>query len=171
MSMRASGVLSAAAGLVLLTACASPRAIGQGDVTGLSRMAPYASAANSADGVFARAVEARAVDLLGESHDGGEPAYLVQVGVALTPPEVAISSAAGTLDDQAWRSPAERRPWWRPCAGRSPARTVTLAVIDARSGKTVAWASVRLRPDGGKGAEPAVVADRLVAALRPSAKG
>jgi hypothetical protein len=169
--MRASGVLSAGASLVLMTACASPQAMGQGDVTGLSGMAPYVSAANSADGAFARAVETRAVDILGESRAGGEPAYLVQVGVALTPPEVAVSSAAETLDDQAWRSPAERRPWWRPWAGRGPARTVTLAVVDAQSGKTVAWASVRVRSDGGKGGAPAAVADRLVAALRPSTKG
>lgn len=163
--MHARGILSAGACLILLTACASPRALGQGDVTGLKGLAPYASAADGADTAFAKAVQARAIEALGGS-GGGQPAYLVQVGVATAPSHVGVSSAAGSLDDKAWRSPAERQPWWRPWQPKGPARTVTLAVLEASSGKTVAWSSIRVR----KG-EPAAVADLLVAALKPSSKG
>jgi hypothetical protein len=164
MTMRARGFLLAGACLILLAACASPRAVGQGDVTGLKGLAPYASSADGADATFAKAVQARAIDALGGT-GGGKPAYLVLVGVAVAPLSVGVSSAAGTLDDKAWRSAAERRAWWRPWQGKGPARTVTLAVVEAGTGKTVAWSSIRVR----KG-EPAAVADLLVAALRPSAK-
>jgi hypothetical protein len=167
--MRARGFLLAGACLGLLTACASPRAVGQGDVTGLKGLAPYGSSVDGADAVFAKAVQARAIDTLG-GNGGGKPAYLVQVGVAVAPPTVGVSSAAGTLDDKAWRSAAERRPWWRPWQGKGPVRTVTLAVVEAGTGKTVAWSSIRVRPSRGKGGEPAAVADLLVAALRPSNK-
>ncbi|RRN62437.1 hypothetical protein [Caulobacter sp. 602-1] len=163
--MRASGFLLAGVCLTLLGACASPRAVGQGDVTGLKGLAPYSSSADGADAAFAKAVQARAIDALGGS-GGGKPAYLVQVGVAVAPLSVGVSSAAGPLDDKAWRSPAEDRPWWRPWRGKGPARTVTLAVVEAGTGKTVAWSSIRVRKD-----EPAAVADLLVAALRPSTKG
>lgn len=162
--MRVRGFLLAGACLALLAACASPRAVGQGDVTGLKGVAPYASAADGVDAAFAKAVQARAIDALG-GNGGGKPAYLVQVGVAMAPSSVGVSSAAGTLDDKAWRSAAERRAWWRPWQGKGPARTVTLAVVEAGTGKTVAWSSIRVR----KG-EPAAVADLLVAALRPSTK-
>lgn len=165
MTMRASGFLLAGTCLTLLAACASPRAVGQGDVTGLKGMAAYASAADGADATFAKAVQARAIDALGGS-GGGKPAYLVQVGVAVAPSLVGVSSAAGTLDAKAWRSPAEREAWWRPWRGKGPARTVTLAVVEAGTGKTVAWSSIRVR----KG-QPAAVADLLVAALKPTAKG
>lgn len=168
--MRVRGVLLAGACLILLTGCASPRAMGQGDVSGLKGMAPYASAADGADAAFAKAVQARAVETLGGS-GGGKPAYLVQVGVATAPSGVGVSSAAGALDDKAWRSPAERRPWWRPWQAKGAARTVTLAVVEASSGKTVAWSSIRVRPSHGKGGEPKAVADLLVAALKPSSKG
>ena len=163
--MRTSGFLLAGACLAMLGACASPRAVGQGDVTGLKGMAAYASAADGADATFAKAVQARAIDALGGS-GGGKPAYLVQVGVAVAPSGVGVSSAAGTLDEKAWRSAAERRPWWRPWQADGPTRTVTLAVVEASSGKTVAWSSLRVRKE-----EPAAVADRLVAAVRPSTKG
>lgn len=163
--MHARGVLSAGVCLILLSACASPKAVGQGDVTGLKGMAPYASAADGGDAAFAKAVQARAIDTLGGA-GGGKPAYLVQVGVAMAPSDVGVSSAAGILDDKAWRSPAERQPWWRPWQAKGPARTVTLAVVEASSGKTVAWSSIRVR----KG-EPTAVADLLVAALKPSSKG
>jgi hypothetical protein len=58
-----------------------------------------------------------------------------------------------------------RKHWWR-VASKGPVRTVTLAVLDAGTGKTVAWSSIRVR----KG-EPAAVADLLVAALQDAAKG
>ena len=169
MTMRAS-VLLAGACLALLTACASPRAVGQGDVTGLTGMAAYASAADGADAAFAKAVQARAIDALGGAGTGGKPAYLVQVGVAVAPSSVGVSSAAGVLDDRAWRSPAEQEAWWRPWRGKGPARTVTLAVIETGTGKTVAWSSIRVRPSRGKGSEPTAVADLLVAALKPAPK-
>jgi len=161
--MRARGFLLAGACLALLSACASPRAVGQGDVTGLKGMAAYASAADGADAAFAKAVQARAIDALGGAGATGKPAYLIQVGVAVAPSTVGVSSASGTLDAKTWRSPAQREVWWRPWRGKGPARTVTLAVVEARTGKTVAWSSIRVR----KG-EPGAVADLLVAALRPS---
>jgi len=170
--MRARGFLLVGACLTLLYACASPRAVGQGDVTGLKGLAPYASSVDGVDAAFAKAVQARAIDALGGGKDsGGKPAYLVQVGVAMAPSHVGVSSAAGTLDDKAWRSPAERQAWWRPWQGKGPARTVTLAVVEAGTGKTVAWSSIRVRPSRGKGGQPAAVADLLVAALRPAPKG
>jgi len=165
MIMRASGVLLAGACLALLTACATPRAIGQGDATGLKGLAAYASSADGADAAFAKAVQTRAIDSLGGA-TSGKPAYLVQVGVAVAPSHVGVSSAAGTLDDKAWRSPAERQAWWRPWQSKGPARTVTLAVLEAGTGKTVAWSSIRVRKE-----EPTAVADLLVAALKPASKG
>ncbi len=149
----------------MLSACASPRAVGQGDVSVLhGALAPYASQADGADGAFAKAIQARAVDRLSAAAGKGQgkPAYLVQVGVATSPSNVGVSSAAGTLDAKAWRSqPPKSRPWSR----KGPVRTVTLAVVDAATGKTVAWSSIRLR----KG-EPTAVADQLVQALRTPAR-
>ena len=165
--MRARTLALAVAGLLTLDACAAPRAVGQGDVAGLkgAAVAAYASQADGEDSAFAKAVQARAVSQLrGEA--GGlaadAPAYLVQVGVAVAPNAVGVSSAAGTLEANAWRSQAERRPWWKVWGADAPARTVTLAVLDAKTGKTLAWSSMRVR----KG-EPAVVADQLVQALQP----
>ena len=63
-TMRASGFLLAGVCLTLLGACASPRAVGQGDVTGLKGLAPYSSSADGADAAFAKAVQARAIDVL-----------------------------------------------------------------------------------------------------------
>jgi len=163
--MRARGFLLGGACLTLLAACASPRAVGQGDVTGLKGLAPYASPADGADPVFAKAVQARAIEALGGRGDG-KPSYLVQVGVAMAPPALGVSSAAGTLDDKAWRSAAERPSWRRPWQGEEPTRVVTLAVVETSTGKTVAWSSIRVRKD-----EATVVADRLIAALRPSVRG
>jgi len=162
--MRARTLALAAAGLLTLSACAAPRAVGQGDVTGVkgAAVAAYASQADGEDAAFAKAVQTQAITRLGGAV-GGAPSYLVQVGVAVAPSAVGVSSAAGTLDANAWRSQAEVRPWWKPWASKAPARTVTLAVLDAKTGKTLAWSSIRVR----KG-EPAVVADQLVQALQPS---
>jgi hypothetical protein len=158
--MRVSEFVLAGAALLALSACAAPRAVGQGDVAGLEGavVAAYASQADGEDAAFAKAVQGEAIRRLGAAEGAGKPAYLVQVGVALAPPAVGVSSAAGMLDAKAWRSQAPaRRPWSR----KSAVRTVTLAVLDAATGKTVAWSSIRVR----KG-EPAAVADRLVAALQ-----
>ena len=147
-----------------LSACAAPRAVGQGDVTVVrgAAVAAYASQADGEDAAFAKAVQGQAIGRLGGA-SGGVPTYLIQVGVAAAPPTVGVSSAVGTLDDKAWRSqPPPQRPWSR----KGPVRTVTLAVLEARTGKTVAWSSVRVR----KG-EPAAVADLLIAALQAPAKG
>lgn len=163
MIMRARTLALAAAGLLTLSACAAPRAVGQGDIAGVkgAAVAAYASQADGEDAAFAKAVQAEAIGRLG-GVSAGAPAYLVQVGVAMAPNAVGVSSAAGTLDANAWRSQAEVRPWWRLWGSNAPARTVTLAVLDAKTGKTLAWSSIRVR----KG-EPAVVADQLVQALQP----
>lgn len=163
--MRARTLALAAAGLMTLSACAAPRAVGQGDVTGLkgAAVAAYASQADGEDAAFAKAVQTQAVTRLGGA-GAGAPAYLVQVGVAVAPDAMGVSSAAGALDANAWRSQAEIRPWWKLWGGKGPARTVTLAVLDAKTGKTLAWSSIRVR----KG-EPAAVADQLVQALQPAA--
>lgn len=156
----------ATVGALLLTlgACAAPRAVGQGDIAGLrgAAVAAYASQADSEDAAFAKAVQGEALTKLGGGPVGGAPAYLVQVGVGASAPTVGVSSAAGALDDKAWRSqPPPQRFWSR----KSPVRVVTLAVLEAKTGKTVAWSSIRVRKT-----EPAVVADLLVAALRTPAK-
>lgn len=163
--MRGRTIAAATACLLTLGACAAPRAVGQGDVARVrgAAVAAYASQADGPDGAFAKAVQSQAISRLGAGGGGGgKPAYLVQVGVAMAPPTVGVSSAAGNLDDKAWRSqPPVQRPWSR----KGPVRTVTLAVLDAGTGKTVAWSSIRIR----KG-EPAAVADLLVAALQPASK-
>lgn len=162
--MRVSELVLAGAALLALGGCAAPRAVGQGDVAGLkgASVAAYASQADGEDAVFAKAVQGEAIRRLGAAEGGDKPVYLVQVGVALAPQAVGVSSAAGTLDAKAWRSqPPVQRPWTR----RGEIRTVTLAVLDAATGKTVAWSSVRAR----KG-EPAAVAELLVAALQTPAK-
>lgn len=164
MTMRRRTLAAAGACFLTLSACASPRAVGQGDVTALkgAAVAAYASQADSEDKAFAKAVQDQALGQLGGGAVGGMPAYLVQVGVAAGPPAVGVSSSAGPLDDKAWRSQPSRPHFW---SRKGPVRTVTLAVLDARSGKTIAWSSIRVR----KG-EPAAVADLLVAALRTPGK-
>lgn len=171
--MRVRTLVLAGTALLALSACASPRAVGQGDVTGLkgATVVAYASQADGEDAAFAKAVQGQAISLLGakigDATTGGDkPAYLIQVGVAVAPSAVGVSSAAGTLDTTAWRSQAEKRRWWRIWGSEAPARTVTLAVLDAGAGKTVAWSSIRVR----KG-DPAAVADLLVHALQRPAKG
>ncbi len=166
--MRVRKLALAGAALLALSACATPRAVGQGDVSGLkgAAVAAYASQADGEDAAFAKAVQGQAISQLGAKTGDTKPAYLVQVGVAVAPTAVGVSSAAGTLDAKAWRSQPEKKPWWRFWGGKGPARTVTLAVVDAGTGKTVAWSSIRVR----KG-EPVAVADLLVAALRTPAKG
>lgn len=162
--MRGRTIAAVGTCLLALSACATPRAVGQGDVSGLrgAAVAAYASLADTEDAAFAKAVQTQALSRLGVGATGGDPAYLLQVGVANGPPAVGVSSAAGTLDDKAWRSqPPKPRFWSR----KGPVRTVTLAVLDAKSGKTLAWSSIRVR----KG-EPAAVADLLVAALQTPAK-
>jgi hypothetical protein len=164
MIMRGRTLAAAGACLLTLSACAAPRAVGQGDVTGLrgAAVAAYASQADGEDAAFAKAVQGQAISRLGGA-SGGVPAYLIQVGVAAAPPTVGVSSAVGTLDSKAWRSqPPPQRPWSR----KGPVRTVTLAVLEARTGKTVAWSSIRVRKS-----EPAAVADLLIAALQAPAKG
>lgn len=175
--MRVRTLVLAGTALLALSACATPRAVGQGDVAALkgATVVAYASQADGEDAAFAKAVQDQAISRLGAQTGGaqtgpaqtagGKPAYLVQVGVAVAPPAVGVSSAAATLDTTAWRSQAEKRRWWRFWGRKGPARTVTLAVLDAGTGKTVAWSSIRVR----KG-EPAEVADLLVYALRSPAK-
>jgi hypothetical protein len=164
--MRGRNLGLALAGLLALNACASPRAVGQGDVGGLkgAAIAGYASQADGDDAAYAKAVQAQAIARLG-SQFAAKPAYLVQVGVALAPPNVGVSSAAETLEAKAWRSqPPAPRSWSGLFGRKDPVRIVTLAVLDARTGKTIAWSSIRMR----KG-EPTAVADLLVRALQAPA--
>ena len=164
--MRAPMFVLAGAAVLALTACATPRAVGQGDVSAVkgAAVAAFASQADGDDAAFAKAVQGQAISRLG-GVTGGSPAYLVQVGVAVAPPAMGVSTAAGALDTTAWRSQAEKRRWWQFWGGKGPARTVTLAVIDAKTGKTTAWSSIRVR----KG-EAANVADLLVYALQAPTK-
>jgi hypothetical protein len=164
--MRGRNLGLAVAGLLALNACASPRAVGQGDVAILkgAMIAGYASQVDGDDAAYAKAVQAQAITRF-ESQFAAKPAYLVQVGVASAPPTVGVSTAAETLEAKAWRSqPPASGSWSELFGGKGPVRIVTLAVLDARTGKTVAWSSIRVR----KG-EPAVVADLLVQALQAPA--
>ncbi len=150
----------AAAGLLALSACASPRAIGEGDVTVLQG-ARVAAPTSSTDDVFAKAVQSEAISRLGAKVED-KPDFLIQVGVSLAPRTMGVSTIAAENASPTWRSPIPpRRPWSR----KGPVRAVTLAVLDAKTGKTLAWSSVRVRKE-----EPAVVADLLVTALRLTAK-
>lgn len=151
----------AAAGLLVLSACASPRAIGEGDVTVLHGAVVGAPALPTDDN-YAKAIQAAAIARLGATV-GDRPAFLIQVGVSLAPAAMGVSTIAAPDASPTWRSPPPpRRPWSR----KGPVRAVTLAVLDAKTGKTLAWSSTKVRKE-----EPAVVADRLVAALRLTAKG
>ncbi len=150
----------AAAGLLALSACASPRAIGEGDVTVLQG-AVVGAPGGPADDAFAKAVQTEAIGRLG-AQLGEKPDFLIQVGVSLAPRTVGVSTIAAENAPPTWRSPVLKpRPWSR----KGPVRAVTLAVLDAKTGKTLAWSSVRVRKE-----EPAVVADLLVTALRLTAK-
>ena len=152
--------MAAGIGLLALSACASPRAIGEGDVTVLQG-AVVGAPASPADDAFAKAVQAAAIGRLG-AQLGEKPDFLVQVGVSLTPSTVGVSTITAENAPPTWRSPLlKRRPWSR----KGPSRAVTLAVLDAKTGKTLAWSSVRVRKE-----EPAAVADLLVTALRLTAK-
>ncbi|NQE63314.1 hypothetical protein [Caulobacter sp. RHG1] len=149
-----------AAGLLALSACASPRAIGEGDVTVLQG-ATVGAPASPAEDAFAQAVQAEAISRLG-AQVGARPDFLIQVGVSLAPSTMGVSTAAAENASPTWRSPIPPiRPWNR----KGPVRAVTLAVLDAKTGKTLAWSSVRARKE-----TPAVVADLLVKALRLTAK-
>lgn len=153
--------IMAVAGLLALSACASPRALGEGDVTVLQG-ARVGAPASPADDAFAKAVQAAAIDRLG-ARVGDKPDFLIQVGVSLAPSTMGVSTIAAENAPPTWRSPAPRR---RPWSRKGPVRAVTLAVLDAKTGKTLAWSSVRVRKEA-----PAAVADLLVTALRLTAKG
>ncbi|WP_184716418.1 hypothetical protein [Caulobacter sp.] len=158
--MRTWTPMLAVAGLLALSACASPRAIGEGDVT-VMQGAVVAAPVDPADDAYARAVQVAAIDRLG-ARVGDRPAFLVQVGVSLAPSTMGVSTITAENAAPTWRSPAPpRRPWSR----KGPVRAVTLAVLDAKTGKTLAWSSVRVRKEA-----PVVVADLLVTALRLTAK-
>ena len=158
--MRTWTPILAVAGLLVLSACASPRAIGEGDATVLQG-AVVAAPVISAGDAYARAVQVAAIDRLG-ARVGDQPAFLVQVGVSLAPSTMGVSTIVAENAPPTWRSPLPpRRPWSR----KGPVRAVTLAVLDAKTGKTLAWSSVRVRKEA-----PAAVADLLVTALRLTAK-
>lgn len=146
----------------LLGACASPRAVGKGDLTSVAGASavPYGGQVGGADALYAQAVQEGVLDRLRASPGDGAPLFLVQVVVARPLPRVGASSAADALDPEAWRSAPQVAPWWRFWARPGNDRAVTMAVIDARNGKTVAWSSIRVRHES-----PATVADRLIDAV------
>jgi hypothetical protein len=153
--------------IVLLTlclcACASPRVLGEGDLT-LVAGAPaagYSGSANGRDAPYVQAIQDGVLERLGASRSEGPPRFLVQVGVARSLESVGVSNAAGALDPEAWRLGQDSEPWWRFWAMPEGKRAVTLAVIDIRDGKTIAWSSIRVREE-----PPATVADRLLGALQ-----
>jgi len=157
-----------------LAGCATPpRLTHEGFLPALGDQVVLAqeSAASPAgpDALLANAIQAEVMTRLrgqGAAPPGGRtPRYLVQLGVGNAQPAVGVSTAAVPLAAApAWRSaPIPVRPWSR----RGPVRTATLVVVDATSGKVVAWATAR-----AVRADAADLADRLVAALSPpSAKG
>lgn len=152
-------VVALVLGACCLAACASPRATGQGDVNAVigAVIAPHGDAAEGGDAAYARAVQDEILSRVGGSLRAGKPRYLVQVGVARSLPGVGVSSAAGALTPDAWRSPGYTPPWWRAWAEGERSRIVTMAVIDARDGRTIAWSSLRVDDE-----KPASVARRLV---------
>ncbi len=149
--------------VLCLGACASPRAIGQGDVSPVvgASAAVHGAPTDRADEAYVRAIQDGVLTRLGASRGADKPVFLVQVGVARAVADVGVSSAAGALDPTAWRSPSATAPWWRPWAKGRATRAVTLAVIDARDGKTIAWSSVRVGEQA-----PEAVAKLLVDALK-----
>ena len=150
---------------LLLGACASPRAVGQGDIASMkgAAVAAYPGQTDGEAATYARAVEIGVLSRLGAAANTEKPVYLVQVGVAQPLPTVGVSSAVGALDQNAWRSAPDEAPWWRLWGQRGKARVVTLAVINARDGGTLAWSSIRAKRE-----TPTQVADRLVDAVSDS---
>jgi hypothetical protein len=155
---------------LLLGACATPPQVAhEGDLTVLAGQGvatPTSQVASSdADQPLVQAIQARAASRIAEVGavpSGSVPArYRLQVTVGTSPAEVGISTADGSQVGVApWRSaPTRLRPWSR----RGPVRTAALAVLDLSSGKVVAWATVRTASD-----DPVDLADRLVAALKPT---
>ena len=146
----------------LLSACASPRAVGQGDLTPITgaSVAAHGGHAGGAEDLYVRAIQQGVLEQLGASPTNGAPLFLVQVGVAQPLPGIGVSSAADALELQAWRSAPDDAPWWRFWARPEGKRAVTLAVIDAQNGKTIAWSSTRVGDE-----PPTAVAKRLLDAL------
>ena len=168
-------VTTLAAGL-LLTACATrPQVAHEGDLSPLkgqvilSAGAYHASDATpkGADSALAKAIEAHVQDAVLKQGSVGAgilgPRYLLQVAVGTSPAEVGVSPAVGPqVAVTTWRSAPTKRHFWNR---RGPMRTATLSVLDLKTGKVVAWSSVRASSGSANG-----LADRLVAALVP-AKG
>ena len=157
-------ILGMAAALSLGGCATAPTVVREGNLAALrgQSLAPLNGQSAPAEAVLAAAVQAGVLKRLaanGADVSGGKPpAYLLQVGVGISPPVVGVSSVAGpSFKETDWRSaPTKRRLWNR----RGPAYTVTAVVLDVSTGKPAAWATVRA---GGADAE--VVADRLVRAL------
>lgn len=151
----------------LVGGCASPRAIGRGDltsVTGASAMAHSGLAARPED-AYARAVQRSVLNRLGASQNDGAALFLVQIGVARSLPGVGVSSAADPSDTQAWRSAGDAEPRWRFWARSESRRAVTMAVVDTRNGRTIAWSSTEVREEA-----PEITAERLLKALDSAPK-
>ncbi len=120
----------------------------------------HSGLATSPEDAYAGAVQRSVLDRLGAAQNASAPLFLVQVGVARSLPGVGVSSAADPSDAQARRSAGAAEPWWRFWARSESRRAVTMAVIDARNGKTIAWASTEVRDES-----PDIIAERLLNAL------
>ncbi|MBO9708551.1 MAG: hypothetical protein J7521_10085 [Caulobacter sp.] len=153
----------------MLGGCAAaPRLAHEGSLDDLrgQPVGLQAGQASPADADLATAVGAAVLDRLqtsGAAPGAVSPRYLVQVTIASAPAGVGVSVAAGPQVTQGWRGePVKLRPWNK----RAPLDTATLVVLDAASGRTIAWSSVRAQ--GRKAPE---LADLLVAALAEPKKG
>jgi hypothetical protein len=122
--------------------------------------APYGGHADGADEAYVRAIQQGVIERMRPSRTDSEPVFLIQIGVARSLVGVGVSSASDTLEPSAWRSSRDTPPLWRFWARRKDERAVTMAVIDARNGKTIAWSSAQVRDE-----PPAIIAERLVGAL------
>lgn len=159
----------------LLAGCATaPELAHEGDLSPLKGKILVAQAsqagppAGSADATLTKAVEGQLLTRLAargaDTSSGKAPAYLMQVAIGTSVQPVGISTATGSkVATSPWRSAPTKPHWW---TRRGPARTTTLVILDTATGKPAAWATVR-----GSSADPAVLADQLMKALAPVAKG
>jgi hypothetical protein len=157
-------------GITLATAlavsgCASaPTITRDGNLAALKgkSLAPLSGSAAAKDAALAKSIEAGVLKRLAANgadvSSGKPPAYLLQIGVGVSPPKVGISNVAGkSVKDTAWRSAPTKRHWWQR---KGQAHTATAVVLDVATGKPTAWATVR-----ADRANPDLMAERLVRAL------
>ncbi len=167
-------VTTLAAGLLLAACATAPRLAHEGDLAPLkgktlvAQVSQAGPPAGSADSTLTKALEGQLLTRLaagGADISGGKaPAYLMQLAIGTSVQPVGISTATGLkVATSPWRSAPTKPHWWNR---RGPARTTTLVILDTATGKPAAWATVR-----GASTDPVVLADQLMKALTPAAKG